>query len=94
MEFSRQECWNELLIHTPRDLPQPGIEPVSPVSPALAGKFFTTEPHGKPLFFFPTYGQIPFPHSESSLGQSCSLLCIETHSIFTVSPSLTFLVVK
>ena len=29
-----------------RDLPDPGIEPASP---ALAGRFFTTEPPGKPL---------------------------------------------
>ena len=27
------------------DLPRPGVEPVSP---ALAGRFFTTEPLGKP----------------------------------------------
>ena len=27
---------------TPRDLPEPGIEPMSLVSPALAGGFFTT----------------------------------------------------
>ena len=31
-----------------RDLPNPGIELVSPVSPALAGDSFTTEPPGKP----------------------------------------------
>ena len=30
------------------NLPRPGIEPMSP---ALAGRFFTTEPPGKPLFF-------------------------------------------
>ena len=30
------------------DLPDPGIEPVSPASPALAGGFFTTAPPGKP----------------------------------------------
>ena len=29
------------------DLPDPWIEPTSPVSPALAGRFFTTEPTGK-----------------------------------------------
>ena len=29
------------------DLPNPGIEPVSPVSTALVGKFFTTVPPGK-----------------------------------------------
>ena len=28
----------------PGDLPDPGIEPTSPASPALAGGFFTTEP--------------------------------------------------
>ena len=31
------------------DLSDPGIEPLSPASPALAGGFFTTEPHGKPF---------------------------------------------
>ena len=31
------------------DLPQPGIEPMSP---ALAGGFLTTTPPGKPLFYF------------------------------------------
>ena len=30
------------------DLPRPGLEPVSP---ALAGRFSTTVPPGKPLFF-------------------------------------------
>ena len=30
------------------DLPNPGIKPSSPVSPTLAGRFFTTEPLGKP----------------------------------------------
>ena len=31
------------------DLPNPGIKPMSFVAPALAGRFFTTEPPGKPL---------------------------------------------
>ena len=31
----------------PGDLPDPGIEPTSPMSPALAGRFFTTELPGK-----------------------------------------------
>ena len=30
------------------DLPDPGLEPTSPGSLALAGRFFTTEPLGKP----------------------------------------------
>ena len=32
----------------PEDLPDPGIKPTSPSSPALAGAFFTDEPPGKP----------------------------------------------
>ena len=31
------------------DLPSPVIEPMSPVSPALAGRFFITEPPWNPL---------------------------------------------
>ena len=40
--FSRQEYWSGLPLPSPGDLPNPGIEPVSPVSPALADKFFIT----------------------------------------------------
>ena len=40
--FSRQEHWRGLLFPSPGDLPDPGIEPVSLMSPALAGRFFTT----------------------------------------------------
>ena len=42
MEFSSQEYWSGLLFPSPGDLPNPGIKPVSLVSPALAGRFFTT----------------------------------------------------
>ena len=40
--FSRQEHWSGLPFPSPGDLPDPGIEPVSLMSPALAGGFFTT----------------------------------------------------
>ena len=46
MGFSRQEYWSGLPFLSPGDLPKPGIKPVSP---ALAGRFFTTEPPGKPF---------------------------------------------
>ena len=46
--FSRQEYWRGLPFPTPGDLP-PKIKPVSLVSPALAGGFFTTAPPGSPL---------------------------------------------
>ena len=48
MGFSRQEYWSGSPFLSPGDLPDRGIEPGSPVSPALAGGFFTTEPPGKP----------------------------------------------
>ena len=41
MGFSRQENWSGLLCPAPGDLPHPGTEPVSLVSPALAGRFST-----------------------------------------------------
>ena len=64
MEFSRQEYWSRLPSPTPGDVPHLGTELMSalpfptpgdlpdpgikPGSPALAGRFFTTEPPGKP----------------------------------------------
>ena len=48
MEFSRQEYWSGLPFPPAGDLTDPGLEPVSPASPGLAGRFFTTEPPGKP----------------------------------------------
>ena len=44
MGFSRQEQRSGLPFPPPGDLPDPGIELASP---ALAGRFFTTEPPGK-----------------------------------------------
>ena len=39
--FSRQEYWSGLPFPSPGDLPDPGIEPMSLTSPALAGRLFT-----------------------------------------------------
>ena len=50
MQFSRQECWSGLPCPPSGGLPDPGIEPVSPTSLSLAGRFFTTEPSGKPKY--------------------------------------------
>ena len=44
MGFSRQEYYSWLPYPPPGDLPDPGIEPASLMSPALADGFFTTEP--------------------------------------------------
>ena len=42
MGFSRQEYWSGLPCPPPGDLPNPGIEPRSLTSPAMAGRFLTT----------------------------------------------------
>ena len=42
MEFSRQEYWSRLPFPSPGDLLEPRIKPATPVSPILAGRFFTT----------------------------------------------------
>ena len=49
MEFSRQEYWSGVPFPTPGELPNSGTEPASPVAPAFAREFFTTELPGKPL---------------------------------------------
>ena len=40
MGFPRQEYWSGFPFPPPGDLPDPGIEPESSASPALAGVFF------------------------------------------------------
>ena len=65
MRFPRQEYWSGLPFPSPGDLPDPGIEPASPVSPALAGGFFTTEPPGESLYVWALLYEAP------SLSQPC-----------------------
>ena len=64
MGFCRQEYWSGLPCPPPGDIPNPGIKPVSLMSPALACMFFTTStmweqnenlwssfpPRGQPVF--------------------------------------------
>ena len=63
----RQEYWSGWPFPPPGDLSNPGIDPTS----ALAGRFFTTEPPGKPVFsicflFFPLQTQtVAFLYIES-----------------------------
>ena len=42
MEFSRQEYWSGLPCPPPGNLSNSGFEPMSLMSPALAGRFFIT----------------------------------------------------
>ena len=47
VEFSRKEYWSGLPFPTSGDLPDPGIKPTFPKSPALVDGLFTTLPSGK-----------------------------------------------
>ena len=64
MGFSRQEYWSGLPCPPPGDLPDPGIEPVSLMSPAWAGGFFTTNA---------TWGLVIWFHANSNLLSATSL---------------------
>ena len=45
IQFSKQDHWSRLPFPSPGGLPDPGIEHGSPI---LTGRFFTSEPPGKP----------------------------------------------
>ena len=54
MGFSVQEYWNGLPYPPPGDLPDPGIEPMSLMSPTLVGGFFTTSTTWETLTLYST----------------------------------------
>ena len=73
--FFRQEYWSGLVFPRPGDLPDPGIELVSPTALAAAGRFFTTEPPGKPHILRPHGLYSPWNSLEPNTGAgSLSLL--------------------
>ena len=55
MEFFRQDYRNGLPFPNAENIPDPGIEPMSLLSPALAGGFFATVPPGKSLLIYNIY---------------------------------------
>ena len=70
MAFFRQEYCSGLPFPPPGDLPSPGIEPASPVSPALQADSLPAESSGKPLGW-----SRPIPTaSHSRLQVACPLL--------------------
>ena len=68
MEFSRQEYWSQLPFPPPGDLPDPGTEPMSPMSPGSAGRFFTAEPQ---LRAVPGWHRINICRTPTTTGQAC-----------------------
>ena len=85
MEFSRQEYWSMLSYPAPRDLHNPGMKPVSLVSPAVAGRF---------LNISTTWEAIKWTWSRSVVSNSlqpmdCSLPGSSVHGIFPGKEYLT-----
>ena len=63
--FPGKEYWSGLPLPSLEALPDPRNEPESPAIPALAGRFFTTKPPGKPNT----------EHQLGSFAQSSPILC-------------------
>ena len=69
MGFSEQEYWSGLLFSSPRDLPDPGIQPASLASPAWLVDSFTSEPLASLIEYWsglpcPPPGDFPNPGIE------------------------------
>ena len=78
MGFFRQEYWSGLSVPPPGVLPNPGIEPESPVSPALKGIFFTTKSEAAALANPPN----------QDLSECCTcgaLIAFSRKTVFTLS---------
>ena len=78
-DFFSQEYWSGSPFPPPGDLPDPGIEPVSP---ALAGRFFTTERPGS----WPSALKISSFFWKPKRQRMVSLMCLSTSLL--VSPTL------
>ena len=80
MGFFRQEYYSGLPFPSPSDLPNLGIEPASPVTPSLAGRFFTTKPSGNCLHYVHTFpsGSLTWRVKKIFIDQN------DTNCLFTV----------
>ena len=87
MEFSKQEYWSGLPFPLPGDLPDPGIEPMSLLAPALTGSFFITRALVKPQRLVGTVAswikqaQAPGPPGDDWAGVVSA--CCHLNSTFT-----------
>ena len=89
--FSRQECWIELPRPSPGDLLDLGIKPTSPISPVVAGVFFTTSATTAPFYRWENWGRGRLHNSCAKLLCSVSFtsrIHLET-SRPSISPAMT-----
>ena len=74
MGYFRKEYWSGLPFPSPGDLPDLGIEPAFPVSPALQAVSLPAEPLGKPF----KYAYANFQRCDSHIQPHISHMCIVT----------------
>ena len=98
--FSRQEHWSHLSFSSPGDLPDPGMEPMFPVSPALQADSLPTEPSRKPQYYSaklmpapllcsPSMLPIPIPPKAYTHGDTGVALCtLNPFSLISLQRSL------
>ena len=77
MGFSRQEYWSGLPFPSPGNLSDPGIISMSLASHALAGRFFTTEPLGSPIYI----SVLVYIKQASTVHPSVRPICSGTQSV-------------
>ena len=87
--FSRQEYQSGFPCLPPGNLPNPVIDPTSPVSPALAGRFFYTESPEKPSPMYAAAAAKSRNHlfNPQALNGNCGMVS-PCSSLFLFSPSV------
>ena len=83
MGFSRQEYWRGLSCPSPGDLPNPGMEPMPPVSNTLKVNSLSTEPPGRPNEII----TVKKNEYHLTLYRATLLTMTETQCIYSVQPS-------
>ena len=82
--FSRQEYWSGLSCPPPENLPNPGVDHVSFVSPAVAGRFFTTNATWEApytyIFFFIFFSIVVYYRILHTV--LCAMQLLSVHSIY------------
>ena len=90
MGFPKLKYWRVLPFPPPSDLPDPGVKPVSPMLPELAGRFFTIEQTGKAnsvVFTSPEGALQVVIYGEASPWNLCGILSTCPH----VSPAKLYI---
>ena len=87
MGLSRQEYWSGLPCPPPGDLPDPEIEPTSPVAPALQADSLPLSHQGSPIFFLSIHKT--FTKVDHMLNHKAVTSCLKDDPTWTSSSPIT-----